>query len=144
MKEFYHGKKFANFSFQNYDSKNNLPYGDNSRKIIVNTRSPKENTPPELVPFFDYVNNMKVPEDDTFIKALHKQVEKYNTSDWRRRLMTLEEKMRIEKDMAFAEGEAKGEEKAKLEDAKKMKAEGIDIEIICRITGFSAEKIGKL
>lgn len=54
--------------------------------------------------------------------------------------MTLEEKMRIEKDMAFAEGE----EKAKLEDAKKMKAEGIDIEIICRITGFSAEKIGKL
>lgn len=58
--------------------------------------------------------------------------------------MTLEEKMRIEKDMAFAEGEAKGEEKAKLEDAKKMKAEGIDIEIICRITGFSAEKIGKL
>ncbi len=47
--------------------------------------------------------------------------------------------------MAFAEGEAKGEEKAKLEDAKKkMKAEGIDIEIICRITGLSAEKIGKL
>ena len=140
----YYNRGQAIYHFQNYDCKNNLPYGDNSRKIIVNTRSPKENTPPELVPFFDYVNNMKVPEDDTFIKALHKQVEKYNTSDWRRRLMTLEEQLRIEKDMAFAEGEAKGEEKAKLEDAKKMKAEGIDIEIICRITGFSAEKIGKL
>ena len=81
LKEFYHGKKFANFSFQNYDSKNNLPYGDSTFKIIVNTTSSRKNTPLELIPFFNYVNDMEVPENDTFIHTLHCRVENFNTSE---------------------------------------------------------------
>ena len=74
-------KKFANFSFQNYDSKNNLPYGDSTFKIIVNTTSSRKNTPLELIPFFNYVNDMEVPENDTFIHTLHCRVENFNTSE---------------------------------------------------------------
>ena len=55
---------------------NHLPYGDESFKLIVNTTAPAENTPRGLVPFFDYINRMEVPDDDAFIKALHAQVEK--------------------------------------------------------------------
>ena len=94
--------------------------------------------------FFDYINRMEVPVDDAFIKALHAQVEKYNTSYWRRKLMTLEEKIKLqiemEREQIFAEGEAK----AKLENAKKMKEMGFDIEIISSITGLPIEEIKNL
>ena len=96
------------------------------------------------MPFFDYINRMEVPDDDAFIKALHAQVEKYNTSEWRRKLMTLEEKIKLqiemEREQIFAEGEAK----AKLENAKKMKEMGFDIEIISSITGLPIEEIKNL
>lgn len=57
---------------ENFDVKNSLPYGDFSYKIVMNTRSPKKNTPPELIPFFDYMNNMKIAEDDDFIQKLQR------------------------------------------------------------------------
>ncbi len=98
----FYGLDQAIYSFENYDMRNSLPYGDNSYKIIVNTTCSKESTPPELKAFFDYINDMDVPEDDGFIKALHSQVENYNTSYWRRKLMTLEEKMRIDQEQAYA------------------------------------------
>ena len=75
----FYGLDQAIYSFENYDMRNSLPYGDNSYKIIVNTTCSEESTPPELKAFFDYINDMDVPEDDGFIKALHSQVENYNT-----------------------------------------------------------------
>ncbi len=150
----------AVYTFQNYDCKNNLPYGDDFYKIVMNTTSPKENTPPELMSFFDYVNNMEVPEDDTFIQSLHYRVEDFNTSEWRRRLMTLEEQMRLEQEKAFAkgkcegliegrsegliEGKNQGKNEERIENARKMKSEGIDICLIAKITGLTAEEIEKL
>ena len=85
----------------------------------MNTTAPAENTPQELVPFFDYINRMEVPKDDAFIKALHAQVEKYNTSEWRRKLMTLEEKI-------------------------KMKADGLNLQVISKYTELSTDEIEKL
>lgn len=61
---------------------------------------------------------------------------KGNTSDWRRKLMTLEEKMND----LFAEGEAK----KNLENAKKMRDEGLSTDLISRITGLSEEAIEAL
>lgn len=138
----------AIYSFLNYDCKNNLPYGDQSYKIIVNTTAPQENTPQELLPFFNYVNNMEVPEDDEFIQTLHRQVQKYNTSEWRRKLMTLEEKIRLEVEMerkqAFIEGETRGKTTEKIETARKMKADGLDAEAISKYTELPMEEIEKL
>lgn len=137
--DYYHLDQ-AVYVFQNYDSKNNLPFGDNSFKIIVNTTSSKENTPPELVPFFDYVNSMKVPENDGFIQSLHARVKEFNTSEWRRRLMTLDEQMRLDREKAFDEGKIQ----EKIETARRMKAEGIETVLICKITGLSIEEIDNL
>ncbi len=129
-----------------------MPYGDESFKLIVNTTAPAENTPQELVPFFDYINRMEVPKDDAFIKALHAQVEKYNTSEWRRKLMTLEERIELQIEMerarSFAEGEQKGliegETKARLENARKMKEIGFDMETISGITGLPIGEVEAL
>lgn len=135
-----YGLNEAIYSFENYDVKNHLPYRDNSYKIIINTTCTKESTPPKLQAFFDYINNMEVAEDDGFIEALHSQVENYNSADWRRKLMTLEEKMRVDRDRAFAEGEAK----KNLDNAKKMKAKGYEPAEIADITGLTIEEIKKL
>ena len=156
----HYGLEQAVYSFQNYDVKNSLPYGDESFKLIVNTTAPVENTPQELMPFFDYVNRMEVPEDDAFIQALHAQVEKYNTSEWRRKLMTLEEKIKMEVEMAreqaFKEGELKGKSEGKTEGkaegkteekkiaASKMKTKGFDAEDIADITDLTLEEIKHL
>ena len=148
----FYGLDQAIYSFENYDMRNSLPYGDNSYKIIVNTTCSEESTPPELKAFFDYINDMDVPEDDGFIKALHSQVENYNTSYWRRKLMTLEEKMRIDQEQAYAKGKTEGiaegiEEggaKKNLENALKMKSEGLEADLIVKITGLTPEEIEKL
>ena len=42
------------------------------------------------------------------------------------------------------EGEEKGIEKGKIEDAKKMLAEGFDVALITKITGLTVEEIEKL
>lgn len=134
----------AIYSFQNYDFKNSLPYGDKSYKIIVNTTSQKKDTPTELVAFFDYINSMKVPENDTFIQALHTRVESFNTSEWRRRLMTLEEQIRLDQEKAFAEGETEGEVRKNLENAKRMKDEGLELSLISKITELPVADIKNL
>lgn len=54
----FYGLDQAIYSFENYDMRNSLPYGDNSYKIIVNTTCSEESTPPELKAFFDYINDM--------------------------------------------------------------------------------------
>lgn len=140
----YYGLAQAVYSFQNFDSKNGLPYGDNSFKIVLNTTSPKENTPPELVPFFNYINNMEVPEDDEFIQALHRRVEDFNTLEWRWRLMTLEEQMKLDQEKAFTEGLAEGKAEEKTENVRRMKAEGIALPLISKITGLSIGEIEKV
>lgn len=152
----YYGKGEAVYRFENYDRKNNLPFGDGSFKIIVNTAAPRENTPAELAAFFDYVKDMEVPEEDGFIRELHRRVETYNTSEWRRRLMTLEEKIRMEKDLAYEQGQKEGLKEGKaeglkegvstanLETARKMKARGFSRKDIVEITGLTEEEIQQL
>ena len=43
-----------------------------------------------------------------------------------------------------AEGRAEGERKVKIENARKMKAYGLPLDMICNITGLSAEEINNL
>ena len=98
----------AVYSFQNYDVKNALPYGDESYKIIVNTECPPAAVPEELRSLFHYFKDEEVPEDDEFIKKLDELVRKYNSAEWRGQIMTLEEKMRMGREEALAEGLKQG------------------------------------
>ncbi len=73
---------------------------------------------------------------------------KGNTSEWRRKLMTLEEKIKLEVEMAreeaFKDGELKGKTEAKKMAASKMKEKGFDIKEIADITGLTVEETKNL
>lgn len=140
----YYGQEQALYRFENFDVKNSLPYGDFSYKIVVNTRSPKRSTPPELIPFFDYMNTMKIPEDDGFIQKLHERVERFNSLEWRRRMMTLGEQMELDRQDAFREGEAEGKAKRNREIAKNFKDAGFELSLIAENTGLPVEEVEKL
>ncbi len=45
---------------------------------------------------------------------------------------------------SYMDGEEKGKAAAKAEDAKNMKTEGINVDVISRVTGLSAEEIAGL
>ncbi|MFR1722633.1 hypothetical protein [Emergencia timonensis] len=54
--------------------------------------------------------------------------------------MTLDEQMRLDREKAFDEGKIQ----EKIETARRMKAEGIETVLICKITGLSIEEIDNL
>jgi predicted transposase/invertase (TIGR01784 family) len=72
-------------------------------------------------------------------------LEYYSADPEKRRL--LEERMNSDRDFAyemaaqFEKGEEKGIEKGKLEDARLMKLEGIELSVILKITGLSESKL---
>ncbi len=51
---------------------------------------------------------------------------------------------RIGREEGFAEGQAKGREEANRETARNLLALGVDVQIIARSTGLSAEEIATL
>ena len=52
--------------------------------------------------------------------------------------------MRKARHLGLTEGEAKGRTESKNEIAKKMKDEGLDVELIVKMTGLSKEEIEAL
>lgn len=121
----YYGMGKAMYSFMNYDQKNHLPFGDDSFKIILNTSCAKEDTPLELRSFFSYINKMQVEENDGFIAKIHNQVVKFNTPDWRRQIMTLEEEMNTIRIDALEEGRRAGLSQGLAEGRNQGLAEGL-------------------
>ena len=57
--------------------------------------------------------------------------------------MTWQQTIDEEKDIAFEEGMKHGIERVKIENAKAMLADGVDINLIVKYTGLPAEKIEK-
>lgn len=58
--------------------------------------------------------------------------------------MALAEILDIKKSYVYKKGKEEGIEQDRIVMAKKMKAEGLDLDLIARITGLSVEEIQKL
>ena len=94
----------------------------------------------------------KIMEENKEIKEAVEELEKLSEDEELRRLAFLKEKYIRDENSARAyfreqgltEGLAKGEAKAKKDDAKKMLEKGISIDIITEITGLTKEEIQKL
>ena len=71
---------------------------------------------------------------------IDRQVSRFNTDEWRRRHMTLQELM----DRNYEQGRAEGELEAARKLARNFKNAGISAEIIAENTGLSLEEIEKL
>ena len=105
----YMGADEAVYYFQKFDVKNQLPFDDAQYTIVLNTKCTLEKVPEQLKPLFAYINDSSQVNGDPFIQSLHKRVERFNTSDWRRKQMTLQELMDRKYDRGKVEGRIEGE-----------------------------------
>ena len=162
----YIGADLPLYFFEKFDRQNNLQFGDEAYSIILNTACSPEKVPQHLKALFEYINDpTKGSEsDDALVEDIDRQVSKFNTDEWRRRHMTLQELMdrNYEQGLEFgrsegleqgleqgrAEGEAAGRELGRaaaiMELARSMKAKGRPIIQISEDTGLTADEIEKL
>ena len=115
------------YRFMMYDGKNNLPLGDESYTIILNTSARRVNIPNELLSYFDYINSIDIDKNDPFIRDIHQKVLDLNSSvEWRDALMTWDEMLEEKYDEGIEQGKAEG---AVLTLAKLVKDGTISLEI---------------
>ena len=148
------------YIFENFDRQNGLLLGDESFTILLNSKCSPEKVPKELRALFAYINDPTQGVGDDLVDNIERQVRKYNSDEWRRKHMTLQELMdrnyeqglekgRAEGEAAGlekgrAEGETAGQAAATLQLARNFKNAGISAEVIAENTGLSLEEIEKL
>ena len=136
---------------ESYIRKNDLHFNDGTSKILLNTKCSPDKVPEKLRSFYEYINDpSKI--DSKLVEGIDERVQKYNTPEWRERLVTLEymiaeakeEGLEQGRTEGLAEGEASGRVAEKLAIAKALKDKGIDIDIISETSGLSKAEIEKL
>ena len=128
---------------ESYIRKNDLHFNDGTSKILLNTKCSPDKVPEKLKSFYEYINDpSKI--DSKLVEGIDERVQKYNTPEWRERLVTLEYMIAEAKEEGLAEGEVSGRAAEKLDMAKAMKSENIDIETIIKVSGLTKEEIDSL
>ena len=132
---------------ESYIRKNDLHFNDGTSKILLNTKCSPDKVPEKLRSFYEYIND-PTKVGNKLIEGIDERVKKYNTKEWRERLVTLEYMIAEAKEEGIeqgrTEGLAEGEASKALEMAKAMKSENIDIETIIKVSGLTKEEIDSL
>ena len=133
-----------------------MQFGDEAYSIILNTACSPEKVPQPLKALFEYINDPTKGSGDALVDDIDRQVSRFNTDEWRRRHMTLQELMDrnyeqgLEKgieqglEQGLEQGRTEGELEAARRLARNFKNAGISAEIIAENTGLSLEEIEKL
>ena len=117
----------------------NLQMGDLTDNIFLNVKAADKTDDEELAAFLRYVNGQK--PDSSFTKKLDEDATRIkNNDDWRLKAMTLD--MEI-KDMKKRERE-KGKQESKIEIAKAMLADGMEIAKVAKLTNLSVKEVTAL
>ena len=156
----YIGADLPVYYFEKFDRQNFLQFGDEAYSIILNTACSPEKVPQPLKALFEYINDPTKGSGDALVDDIDRQVSRFNTDEWRRRHMTLQELMdrnyeqgleqgRAEGEAAGiekgrAEGESFGKEQMRFEMARSRKEDGEDAERIAKYTGIPTDEIKKL
>ena len=136
---------------ESYIRKNDLHFNDGTSKILLNTKCSPDKVPEKLKSFYEYINDpSKI--DSKLVEGIDERVQKYNTPEWRERLVTLEYMIAEAKEEGIeqgrteglAEGEVSGRAAEKLDMAKAMKSKNYSLDEISELTGLSKEKIEML
>lgn len=120
------------YEFQRFEPKLNLPLGDESFIIILNSMCSEEKVPSNLRSLFRYINESEVTPGDRFLEKVHEQVEALQESEEVKSIMTLEEEIRIGWNEVRKEAEAakKALEAVKKEiDARKKEVDAAKKEL---------------
>ncbi len=144
----YIGADLPVYFFEKFDRQNFLQFGDEAYSIILNTACSPEKVPEPLKALFEYINDPTKGFGDALVDDIDRQVSRFNTDEWRRRHMTLQELMDRNYEQGLeqgrAEGETAGQAAATLKLARNFKNAGISAEVIAENTGLSLEEIEKL
>lgn len=113
-----------------------LSLGDNTTKIILNTKGTVDDVTPEMKKLLNYIDG-KEPEDD-FTRELDEAVQSVRKNEkWRMDYMTLQ--------MNYQEKYEQGVEQEKVDSAKRMLEDGdLPLEKIAMYSGLTIEQVLEL
>ena len=129
----------------------NLQMGDLTENIFLNVKAADKTNDEELAAFLRYVNGQK--PDSSFTKKLDEEATRIkNNDDWRLKAMTLDMeiqdmKKRIakrEREKGKQEGLKEGAQNSKIEIAKAMLADGMEIAKVAKLTNLSVKEVTAL
>ena len=125
-----------------------MQFGDEAYSIILNTACSPHKVPESLKPLFEYINDPSKGVGDALVNHIDERVKKFNTHEWRRKHMTLQELMDRNYKEGLEQGRSEGLEQGrsdmKLSLARIMKSKGEPVEKIAEYTGLSAAEIEAL
>ena len=120
-----------------------LKIPDGCNTILLNTKCPLEKVPQELRPLFEYIESGKA-ESDGFVLQIEEKVREAEFSEEVKRIMTVEQELKIQYRVGHENGMEEGEEKERQKIAKNFKSAGIPLDVIAQNTGLSLAEVEAL
>ena len=130
---------------------NALQMGDLTENIFLNVKAADRTDDAELAAFLRYVNGKSATT--AFTKQLDKEAMRIrNNDDWRWKIMTLDMEIQDmkrrtairEREKGKKEGIKEGLQKSKIEIAKAMLEDGMDISKVVQLTKLSVKEVAAL
>ena len=121
----------------------NLQMGDLTENIFLNVKAADKTDDEDLAAFLRYVNGQK--PDSSFTKKLDEEATRIkNNDDWRLKAMTLDMEIQDMKKRIAKRERVKGKQESKIEIAKKMLDDGMDVSKVAKLTNLSVKEVTAL
>ena len=125
------------------DKDDNLQMGDLTENIFLNVKAAYKTDDEELAAFLRYVNGQK--PDSSFTKKLDEEATRIkNNDDWRLKAMTLDMEIKDMKKRIAKREREKGKQESKIEIAKKLLDDGMDVSKVAKLTNLSVKEVTAL
>ena len=120
-----------------------LQMGDLTENIFLNVKAADKTDDEELAAFLRYVNGQK--PDSSFTKKLDEEATRIkNNDDWRLKAMTLDMEIKDMKKRIAKRERKKGKQESKIEIAKKLLDDGMDVSKVAKLTNLSVKEVTAL
>ncbi len=125
----------------------NLQMGDLTENIFLNVKAADKTDDEDLAAFLRYVNGQRATT--SFTRMLDKEATRIrNNDDWRLKAMTLDMEIKDmkkrEREKGKQEGLKEGAQNSKIEIAKAMLADGMEIAKVAKLTNLSVKEVTAL
>ena len=120
-----------------------LQMGDLTENIFLNVKAAYKTDDEELAAFLRYVDGQK--PDSSFTKKLDEEATRIkNNDDWRLKAMTLDMEIKDMKKRIAKREREKGKQESKIEIAKKLLDDGMDVSKVAKLTNLSVKEVTAL
>ena len=121
----------------------NLQMGDLTENIFLNVKAADKTDDEELAAFLRYVNGQRATT--SFTRMLDKEATRIkNNDDWRLKAMTLDMEIQDMKKRIAKREREKGKQESKIEIAKKLLDDGMDVSKVAKLTNLSVKEVTAL